>query len=305
MISILSSCHLVILSSQRLLLILRKPNMFTIRPFRPTAADYNALVAIHTATWPDERPITVAMCRQNDEDWNPQYLNQRFIVETEGLIVATGGAYEAFWQYTPGVYYIDLGVHPDYLAQGVADLLYEHIMTAVAGRVPTPETLVMQTREDKQEWVQFLIQRNFQPTMRYPKSALSIARFDPAKFAGVQEQVAAPGIRIYTLGELYNIEPQWKDKLYELRWALIQDVPAVDPPTKVSMADFERMVLEDPALCEEAFFVAVDATATVDSGVGPFVGMSNLWLNDPTRQRLDTGLTGVVRSHRRKGIATA
>jgi GNAT superfamily N-acetyltransferase len=37
----------------------------------------------------------------------------------------------------------------------------------------------------------------------------------------------------------------------------------------------------------------------------PLVGMSNLWVNDTTYARLDTGLTGVVRSHRRRGIATA
>lgn len=39
-------------------------------------------------------------------------------------------------------------------------------------------------------------------------------------------------------------------------------------------------------------------------GVGEFVGYSNLWINDRTRKRLDTGMTGVVPSHRRRGIVT-
>lgn len=30
-----------------------------------------------------------------------------------------------------------------------------------------------------------------------------------------------------------------------------------------------------------------------------------MWINDQTYRRLDTGLTGVIRSHRRRGIATA
>jgi GNAT superfamily N-acetyltransferase len=36
-----------------------------------------------------------------------------------------------------------------------------------------------------------------------------------------------------------------------------------------------------------------------------WVGMSGLWASEADQEMLYTGLTGVVRSHRRKGIATA
>jgi len=82
-------------------------------------------------------------------------------------------------------------------------------------------------------------------------------------------------------------------------------VPAVEPPTRPSMADFEQMILDDPALNEEAWFIAVDTHLAAANEIGPYVGMSNLWLNDATYERVDTGLTGVIRSYRRRGIATA
>ena len=78
----------------------------------------------------------------------------------------------------------------------------------------------------------------------------------------------------------------------------MRDVPSTEPFAKPTVAEFEEMVLKDPALDEESFFIA-------QAEDGALVGMSNLWRNDPEGKRLDTGLTGVVRSYRRRGIATA
>ena len=84
----------------------------------------------------------------------------------------------------------------------------------------------------------------------------------------------------------------------DLRWSLIQDVPSPEAHTEPTLAEFEEMILRDPALEAEAFFVA-------STGSGAFIGMSNLWRNDPSGKRLDAGMTGVVRANRRRGIATA
>ena len=90
------------------------------------------------------------------------------------------------------------------------------------------------------------------------------------------------------------------------------------------MAQFQTMFLDDPALDPDAWWIAVDESGSVPSqmwygtqniaedrhdsnetlGIRKFVGYSNLWINDTTRKKLDTGMTGVIRSHRRRGIAT-
>ena len=107
------------------------------------------------------------------------------------------------------------------------------------------------------------------------------------------------------LSAMMGRDSEWKQKLVELRWAVIQDVPSIEPPTRPTMAEFQTMILDDPALNEDAWFIAVDESNVAGPGPGSYIGMSNFWLNDPAHKRLDTGLTGVLRAYRRRGIATA
>jgi len=112
-------------------------------------------------------------------------------------------------------------------------------------------------------------------------------------------------IYIMTLADIQAADANWKQGLYELRCVIVQDVPAIEPPTRSTMAEFEQQILDDPALDAAAWFVAVAAAQAARGALGPLAGMRNLWANDPTRQRLAAGLTGVLRPYRRRGIATA
>jgi len=100
-----------------------------------------------------------------------------------------------------------------------------------------------------------------------------------------------------TPAELENIDPQWRHKLHLLDSELEQDVPSPDAPKKTSFEDFEKHILKNPNFIADAFFVALDN--------GEIVGESSLWVSETDRERLITGSTGVGRSHRRRGIATA
>ena len=183
------------------------------------------------------------------------------------------------------------------------------VMVAVPGAWavtrPAAETLAARMREDRLEQVQFLLDHGFHPAMRTAKSVLTIADFDPTPFRAIVGQATQQGVRIDSLAELSPHTPDWQHKLHQLQAAIRQDVPSVEPRAVFTFADFERMVLDDPALDSNAWFIAVDTTQTGADGSELWVGQSNLWLNDPSGQRLDTGLTGVIRSHRRRGIATA
>jgi 2-phospho-L-lactate guanylyltransferase (CobY/MobA/RfbA family) len=69
-----------------------------------------------------------------------------------------------------------------------------------------------------------------------------------------------------------------------------------DAPTREPFEDFKKFV-DSPNFLPEAFVVAVDN--------GNYVGTSALWISQADPAKLYTGLTGVVRSHRRKAVATA
>lgn len=277
--------------------------MHSIRPFQPIAAEYAATVAIYNALWPDERPLTVAMCQENYAEWPSTAFRHHLVLEEDGAIIANGSCYEAWWQHQPGLIHLDFFAHPDHSGRRLDHAIYQALLAVVQRERPQTSILGTATREDQQERVDFLVEQGFQAAMRSPQSALTVADFDATRFQGVAEQVASQGLRLYTLSELMAQEPNWKELLRALRWAIVQDVPAVEPPSEPSMADFERMVLTDPALDPEAWFVAVDPTQ--GSGMGLWVGQSNLWVNDKTYQRLDTGLTGTVRAYRRRGLAMA
>ncbi|MCK5597707.1 MAG: GNAT family N-acetyltransferase, partial [Candidatus Eisenbacteria sp.] len=59
-----------------------------IRPFNYSDADYQALVDISNAVWPD-RPSVPQAAKENDKRRDPKYYFQRLVVESDGEIVAS------------------------------------------------------------------------------------------------------------------------------------------------------------------------------------------------------------------------
>ncbi len=279
--------------------------MYSIRPFKPTKEEYVAIVALNQTIWPDERQFSVDMWRENDEEWPVDSLYQRFVVESNGEIVCVGACFEKYWQHQPGTVHIEFDCHPEHESSKLDILLYDHLLDFLGQQCPAPMIIATEAREDRPVRIKFLEASGFRPTMRSPRASLNLADFDRTPYIDLLEKVATQGISIRTLSEVRALFTDWKQRLYELRWAIIQDVPAVEPPAQPTRSEFEKMILEDPALNEEAWFIAIDESTVTSAGNGRFVGTSNLWLNDPSNERLDAGLTGVIRDYRRRRIATA
>lgn len=273
--------------------------MLSVRLFNPTQSEYEAVAAVHAALWPDEKQFPAQLWREEDEEWPPTALHQRFVLQYEGRIIGWGSCFEKYWQHQPGTVHIEFHVHPHF--PGHDSRLYEAILDFLKQRGSRAQILATEAREDREERVRFLEQQGFEAVLRRPRSSLDVAQFDGRPFTGLFQKLEAQGIAIATLAEWQARHPDWKQRLFDLRWALVQGVPAVEVPTKPTMAQFEQMILQDPALNEDAWFIAAD----INLSGQPYVGMSNLWLNDAARVRLDTGLTGVLPDYRRRGIATA
>jgi GNAT superfamily N-acetyltransferase len=186
-------------------------------------------------------------------------------------------------------------VHPRAQRQGFGGTLYDFLLEQLEPR--EPRLLVSFTREHYTDAIRFLENRGYKKIMRVPVSRLESATFDVESYAEKLERVANSGIVIKTMAQLREEDPNWKRKLYELEWELVQDVPTPDTLTKQPFEQFENRTLGSPNLLPDAWFVALDGDK--------YVGMSVLWRNLSTSKLLETGLTGVARSHRRRGIATA
>ena len=270
--------------------------MYTVREFEPSAQAYEELAALHRVISPDGRQETAAGLEKEDADWPRDKLFKRFIAtEDGGEYVAEGVCFEAYWQYRAGTVHLHFSIDPGHATGRVLPTLYTALLAFLDRRGARVDRLSCGASEEDAARIRFLRQEDFREEMRWPSSELRLAEFNAAGHAQYLEQVARAGIRILNLRQVKAEVSSWMRKLRDLRYELLQDVPSSDPPTKPTVAEFEEMILQDPALLEEGYFVALAED-------GSFVGMCNLWRNDETGKYLDTGLTGVVRSYRRRKL---
>lgn len=273
--------------------------VLTVRRFTPTDADYTAVVDIQNACFP-ETPETVADWQHYDRTRDAQYFYRRDLFELNGRPVAFSTVMEPHWSYRPGKYFIISNLHPADESPWLRTAVWNHMLSVVIGQAASgkePNTLMSAAREDKLAQVAFLEERGFERQLRYPKSELEVDAFDSGRFAEAIARVQAEGITITTLQQLMQTDPDWQRKLYDMECEIDKDIPSPEPLTNDSLEVFLRKRLESPNFLPEAFFVALDGKK--------YVGLSALWRNSADPAILQTGLTGVLRPYRRRGIATA
>jgi len=267
---------------------------FTIREFNPTDSEYEAIAKIGNAILP-HMPTTASELKFEDDNFNPEYTWKRFVIEFEGKIIGFGGYEDAYWSYQPGKFWVGLRVLPEYQGRGLGSQFYDHLLELLEPK--DPSKLIAETREDFDKAIQFLEKRGFKKRMRFATSELDLEKFCATPFQQLLDRVNDEGIAIKSLPELKANDPDWMKKLYQLRWEILKDVPSPDPLTQDTIEQWDKEVLNNPRIFEDSWMVAVDGDQ--------YVGYSNLWKILARPDKLDTGLTGVVRSHRRKGVCTA
>lgn len=262
----------------------------TIRPFEPTDAEYEAVLAVHNATSPDYAE-TPAEWRHGDETRDPKLKFQRYVALDGGQIVGFGAYYQPGWAFHPRKFGLSITVHPDHQGRGAGSALYNALSDALAPFSP----LLVRTRarEDWSRGVRFILDRGFVEDMREWESHLDVAAFDPAPFAGAEAKMREHGIAIKSMVDLSD-DPDRDRKIYELDIDVARDVPSPDDYTPMDFERYQEVALKNPGIIPEAWLVAVDGDK--------YVGVSTLWKSEANSD-LYNGLTGVRRDYRRKGIA--
>jgi GNAT superfamily N-acetyltransferase len=267
--------------------------VFTIRPFDGTDRDYGGIVAVRGTVWPN-LPDTIEERRYHDEHRDARYLFERFVAEAEGRVVASCFVSEPVKTREAGLYFVAINVLPEWERRGIGSACYDHALARLA--LLRPAGLKSSTREDKPQGVRFLEKRGFRRVMREQMVRLDLSRFDAARFADRVEGVRAQGIEIVTLDALKESDPSWQRKLWDLDWSIHRDVPSPEPHARQSFESFLAS-LGAPGFLSDGYFVALDGDR--------YVGLTHLLRANADPHTLGAGLTGVVRGHRRRGIATA
>ena len=266
--------------------------MITIRPFEENNEDYRQAVDIVNAVWP-EYPDTVEEWKESDEKRSKLVKRGRFFAEMDGRPVGFATYGQSLWVNHPGKLFVGVDVLPEFRKRGVGTALWERLCQEV--QQFDPLRLLAHTREDYADGIRFAEKLGFKECMRDWESRLDPASFDLAEWSRYSRQVAEQGIEIKTVAELES-DPNRDRKLYDLEWFIDRDVPSPEPPSKVPFEEFQK-VWERKNLLPDAWFVAIDN--------GEYVGMTNLWTSQANAKLLYVGITGVTRSHRKRGIAMA
>jgi len=267
-----------------------------LRPFNPET-DYEALAALNTLVEPDY-PVTAEECRTRDAMREAKIRHVRLLAERDGALVGVVGAGNSGWSFHPQKFHFDVSVHPAHRQQGIASALYTALQEQLAPHEPI--RISGYCREDRPEAMRFLEKRGYKEVMRAWESRLEVAACDTARFAAEAARPLEHGIRLTDFATL--IAEEGEDayrKLYDLEEEVDQDVPRADGevPTMPEYDHWRQAMFLSVRYRPEAFFIAV-------SPEGRYDGISMLF--QPQKgNHLDTGLTGVRRAARRKGIALA
>jgi GNAT superfamily N-acetyltransferase len=264
-----------------------------VRPF--TDRDYDAVVAIENACFPDS-PDTVAEWRYNDDHWDAtKYVKLRYVAEEPtGQVVGYAGLQHVPWAFHPQKFSAAIRVHPTARRRGVGTRLWDQLLAELRAR----NAVIVRTmiRESMPEGVQFALRLGFHEVMRMWESRLDVASCDLAPYRDRVSRVLASGVAITSLAAELAKNPAILQRLYILTTAIGKDIPQPDEFTPPDYQLFLSYAVESPYALHDAFFIAV--------ADGQLVGFSNLFKPELGDWLLQ-GTTGVLRPYRSRDIATA
>jgi len=270
--------------------------VYALEPFIPGPFSYEALAELLTAAWP-ESPASASYYERTDRQRGPD-APRRAVVRDPAAYQRLVGAVEwgsHLWLRDGAHFLVTAAVHPEHRRRGLGERLLHHALSALpTGCQGSVETW---TTEDRPEALTFLERRGFRLRLRSQQSELDLERFDPERFVRMVRTLEQGGLRIRSLAAGGTDDETLLHGLHALNAEAIRDAPGGDRYEPEPFERWRAMYQDNPDFLPEGHLVALD---------GPrVVGMTQLWASLATPAIVYTGFTGVARSHRRRGIATA
>lgn len=254
-----------------------------------TEDDAPAVVAIANQGSP--QPTSVEQFLRLRAERNPADLFSYRVADDAGEVV--GFATAEHFPIEPADWLtVRVQVDADHRGRGVGRQLWADA-EEVAARV-SPRMLTAQVRDDaptSRDWAE---QRGFEVWAHRFQSVLDLNGFDPGPFAATLDAVAAAGVEIAPYSALAD-EPGAAERLHQLVNDVMVSTPDNDTGTTIDRAELDRFFLNPSIHPPEGLMIARDGEA--------WVGISSLMHREPGF--IYTSVSGVLPSHRSRGIATA
>jgi len=271
-----------------------------IRPFAPS--DLPGVVAITNANHPNH-PTSLDEARSAMRDADRLELT-RYVADdatADGAdaghdtttVIGWGQIAHLPWMFHARKYELRLEVEPGRRRRGIGGALFDRLL----GELQEREALLARVlaTEGDDESVGFAVRRGFREVWRNLESRLDVSSFDPGRFAGAQERVAAQGITIGTLPEELARDPDALRKVYDMNLMIARDHEELDILTMPPFEEYVADEVDGPVGMPDAWFLARDGDA--------IIGASTLQRLPGSTEVVETGHTAVHPDYRGRGIA--
>ena len=264
---------------------------FILRPFADK--DYTGLVTLKNTLYPDH-PTTTDQMQHNDKTHDRKIKQKRWVYEQNGEIVLSAMYTQFLEVYHPNNFAIYIHVLYKLQGKGYGALSYDFLIKAL--RPFKPIKITSEVNEIHERGIRFLKDRGFIYTLKEQVLKLDLESYDPVKYQNKIDCVIDQGFRIVTLTEFRREDERADYKCWEIERAVSPDMPWIDRISIPEYGQYREYVLNNPRFNPDSWFFVLDNNKVA--------GLNNLW-DTPQRAIISTGLTGVLRKYRRKGIATA
>lgn len=259
--------------------------------------EYITLAKIDKLINPDY-PSSPEEHKRQDQTREAQYLFRRVILKDATTNTPLGyGVYgHTFWAHHPDRYFLDVYIKPAEWGQGYGKFLYDSLYADLMSHKPA--SIETECREDCERSIRFVNERGFKLKTTEYSAKLDLSEFDPEPFDQLISKLTNDGYSFLDLNESQNDIPDFLKRYYEILIEIDKDIPWHESPTPESFEVFtERYKLKlDQRIVESTINAVFD---------GKIVGLTQLNRSRSDLERVYTGMSGVVKEHRRKGIVTA
>ena len=264
---------------------------FKLRPF--SDRDYSGIVEMKNIIYPDH-PFSVESLRHSDRTREKKIKYKCWVWKKNKKICVFAVHTQYTESYHPHRFAIDICVHPELQGHGYGAACYDHLMEKLEPFDPIK--IMSEVHEPHERGIRFLKDRGFVQTHKDRESSLDLKLYDPGQHQDELDRVLRQNFRIMTLTEFRQEDDKADYKVWELERDVGPDIPWTDPFTMPEYNTYKKHTLLHPKFNPDSWFLVLDGAR--------IAGMNNLWKSE-IKIGINTGLTGVRREYRRKGIASA
>lgn len=258
---------------------------------------YQHFVEIDYLVYPDY-PSNIDDWQRDDATREEKYAYHRYLLvqANTGKIVGYASWGHTFWAYHPDKYFLEIFVRPSEWGKGYGKETYNRLLADIL--TLNPISIETESRENLDRGMRFVKDRGFERKLVEYSSKLDLALFDAQKYSGLIASLENDGYRFVNLAQFSKENPNYLKLVYEAGCEIEKDIPWHAEKTQEPFERFKkRFKLAAKKRIDECYILAIK-----DDDI---VGLTMLFRAEDAPTTLYTGMSGIKRPHRRKGLVTA